>query len=291
MDLSRLPYAPKLSLTLNHKSIFKAFKEQLKGETLFLRGVSKFYGGENILLRDLFGVDKLITKEELEKYLPPISVDSWGYHNLTVYNELVKLLKNRNQSQPILAMVKTIDLHQPPYYCGLPKKDLPDSVRNHPSPIIPSIYWIDYCLKSLFENLKKNKLLTDKTLVVITSDHHPLPGWGHKELVKSKLPVHRERLPLIFVSKNLKPFKNFNSNKLSCQLDLAPTLCELAGLKVPETFMGQSIISGFQTGRALSMHQKSMFVEREEKQEATIISIPPAKEQRSSIKKWFNNLF
>ena len=58
-------------------------------------------------------------------------------------------------------------------------------------------------------------------------------------------------IPLIFVSKNLQPLNNLMTKDYASQIDLAPTLLYLAGLKAPDDFMGRNLLEVVDTPFAL----------------------------------------
>ena len=73
-------------------------------------------------------------------------------------------------------------------------------------------------------------------------------GWGyHNENDRKSIAP----IPLLFVSKNLQPLNNLMTKDYASQIDLAPTLLYLAGLKAPEDFMGRNLLESVETPFAL----------------------------------------
>lgn len=254
MVASRIPANPNFMRFAHYKSVFEIFNENVGDGTYFIRGTSKYYGGEFRTIKDVYKVNHLIAQEELSREYPPVPITDWGFHNKVVYSKVIDVLE-RNREKPLFILAKTIDMHQPPYYCGIPRDKLPLEIKNHKSPIIPSLYWANKCLEYFFREVESKKLLDDETLIVITSDHHPLPGWGHAELVKSDIPIYKERLPLIFISKNRVVFDGVDTKQIMSQIDLPATICSLMGVKQPNYFMGQSVFAKNRIPFSLLFHE------------------------------------
>lgn len=103
-----------------------------------------------------------------------------------------------------------------------------------------SLRYTDVQISNLFKELKKRNLMKD-TIVVITGDHGMLPGVTHQpsgDFDTFLEPVYR--VPTIICSSGLPPSRN---DAMVSQLDLAPTLLELAGLPSHESFQGRSLLS------------------------------------------------
>ena len=104
-----------------------------------------------------------------------------------------------------------------------------------------ALRYTDVQISNLFKALKKRNLMKD-TIVVITGDHGMLPGVTHQpsgDFDTFLEPVYR--VPTIILSSGLPPSRN---EAMVSQLDLAPTLLELAGLPPHESFQGRSLLSG-----------------------------------------------
>lgn len=100
---------------------------------------------------------------------------------------------------------------------------------------------IDYEIGKLYNWLKKNKLL-ENTFIIFLSDHGELLG-DHNLLRKEKPFEGSAKIPFI-----VRPPKSFDFNKASvCDLpithmDVMPTLLAAAGINVPETVEGSSLL-------------------------------------------------
>ena len=143
----------------------------------------------------------------------------------------------------MLLVTKTLDMHQPYPYYGIGWNEMPATVRDHELVTIRGMHWVDYTLKNFFAQAEAKGLLDDKTLFIITADHNPHSGGEYTKIVtkeenrKSIAPI-----PLIFVAKNLAPLNDLMTKEYASQIDLAPTLLYLAGVKTPADFMGRNLL-------------------------------------------------
>jgi len=285
---SRIPFSRDLAEQRKEKSLVQLFKEKHACKTFFIRGVSKFYGGEDAILSNVFGFENLITYEELALRFPEPGITSWGFHDDVVLKAAEEVLL-KEPEKPVFMLIKLMDLHQPPYYCGIPAKDLPEEIARHPSPIIKSIYWANKLLKDFFESLQKHSLIDDETVLIITADHYPPLGYGHLEIVKDSESNYLGKIPLIFVSSRQSAFKDLNPRKITCQLDLAPTISWLGGIKASDYFIGQNIINEKAVSRKIGLYNDllSIYSQKFQLHEPISNALKPDK----AIKKWIFNLY
>lgn len=210
--------------------------------SIFLSASSKYYSNELIEYPRQFGMSEYYPKEYLESK-GYIGASGWGYHNDVLYTEAIRLLEEGQASNDKMFLwVKTLDMHQPYPYSGLPTSDMPDSVRNSTYESVRGMNWVNYCIEKFFKELEEKNLLDEKTLVIITSDHNPHSGGEYKELVAPEYARSIAPLPLIFVAKNLRPFEEMYMSIYASQIDFAPTVLELAGLPSDREFLGKSIL-------------------------------------------------
>ncbi|EKD83970.1 MAG: hypothetical protein ACD_39C00333G0006, partial [uncultured bacterium] len=288
MLCSRIPFIKDQTFNFNERSLALLFRKKTSGNSWFVRGVSKFYGGEHIIINSRLGFDQLIAYEELKGEYPEPPLSAWGYHDDIVLERTFRLMQSE-KGKKYLVLASLIDQHQPPHYCGINRENLPKSVAEHPSPIIPSLYWANHLLHKFITNLEQKDLLDERTLIVITSDHYPLAGFGHTELVENPPYNQLGKIPLIFVTKNQVPFMAFDKTRMSCQLDLAPTICHLSGIEIPAAFMGHNLLDPYSPGRRMGYFNDN-FIFRNNQDEITIDLRSPDL-QDSAMKKWINNLF
>lgn len=100
-----------------------------------------------------------------------------------------------------------------------------------------AIQYVDRHISALLRELEKEGIGLDNTYVIITSDHGEGFGehgfFSHKEFLYDEL-LH---VPLIICGPNIKP--KIIDNLIGL-IDIAPTILDLAGLKIPKSFLGRS---------------------------------------------------
>jgi phosphoglycerol transferase MdoB-like AlkP superfamily enzyme len=207
----------------NNATLFKTL-ESNGYDTVFMDATSQYYNDEFRAYKKRFGMHIYRAKEDLEKQGYRGSA-GWGFHNDVMYEETLRIL-DQNRSNKVFIVTKTIDSHQPYPYCGFSDDSIPTTIKEKYNLYLRAIYWENICLQKFFHDLEERNLMDDKTLVIVTSDHNPHPSQddNYKSLGTDDLPLSLAPIPLIFVSKNLQPFDNFNNAIMASQIDFAPTL-------------------------------------------------------------------
>ena len=121
--------------------------------------------------------------------------------------------------QPFFTVVLTLSSHQP--YA------VPDSVAdklNEDDKVLRSLKYADYAVKTFFHELEKSGLL-DSTIIIITCDHPMAP---YSKAFANRISVFAGNLILINT-----PLRGVDSNRVVQQIDLFPTVLDIAG--VPDT--------------------------------------------------------
>ena len=230
-------------------SLFRSVQEA-GWRGIFMNASSQYYSNEVREYPQQFGMQEYYAKEYLQD-LGYSGASGWGYHNDVLYKETLRLLE-AGRKDKMLLVTKTLDMHQPYPYYGISWENMPPAVRDHELVTIRGMYWVDQTLKNFFEEAEAKGLMDDRTLFIITADHNPHSGGEYTKIVtnendrKSIAPI-----PLLFVSKNLQPLNNLMTKDYASQIDLAPTLLYLAGLKAPEDFMGRNLLESVETPFAL----------------------------------------
>lgn len=252
-------------------SIFKSV--QAAGyRGIFMNASSHYYANELREYPDQFGMKEYYAREHLEK-LGYTGASGWGFHNDVMYEHTLKLLEEGKNDKMFL-VTKTLDMHQPYPFEGVPWAEMPEGVRDNPNFTVRGMYWVDKTLKHFFEEVEKRGLDDGRTLFIITADHNPHSGGEYTKIVdkaEDKLPI--APLPLIFMGKNLQPLNNLRTHEFASQIDLAPTILYLLGIDVPEKFMGRNLLQeaetpfavGYFGGKAYYWSEKMHFVDQMDK--------------------------
>ena len=263
------------------ESLFSVLqKNGFKG--YLIRPTSKFYSDEKVVYPRLFKMQHLISKEELD--LEYTGASGWGHHNNTIYDKGINIL-SKNRNSKLFLVLKTIDLHQPGTFTGFKENEIPLSLRNSPE-LIKSLFWADTQLRKFFNTLKNRGLYDNKTLIVLTSDHSPNLGSPFKEFAIEKNYLPLARIPLIFVS-----FDKIQVNP-SCyasQIDIAPTILGILGIKYPHGFTGRDLRN---KGRGMAIGSyDNTFYYRTGTIELTLDKSAVYDDLRKiAIKKWLENI-
>lgn len=224
-----------------HESLFSVLRREAGFESHFVRAVSKHYGNQLITYPRIFQFDSFVGFEELQSQYPSQWHSGWGANNATVYEEGLRILSEKRGSKLVLVL-KTIDLHQPGSFQGIPLKYLPEALQSRGEPVLNALHWVDRCVRAFFEDLDQRGLFDERTLVVVTSDHGPHPGAEYRGLVPSDEYQRLSRLPLIFVTRDPSALRDLDIDGFASQVDLAPTILELMGVAPPADFAGRSLL-------------------------------------------------
>ena len=240
---------------------------------IFMNASSQYYANELRDYPEQFGMKEYYAKEYLEKQGYE-GASGWGYHNDVMYKATLDLLE-KMKGESYLFVCKTLDMHQPYPVSGISWADTPDpEVRDNEHFTVRGMYWVDRTIKSFFEEAEKRGLMDERTLFIITSDHNPHSGGEYTKLVtKANDKLSIAPIPLIFVSKNVEPLAGLKTKEYASQIDLAPTLLGLLGIKVPERFMGRNLLLpcakpyalGYFGGKAYYWSDERNFVDQMDK--------------------------
>ncbi len=99
---------------------------------------------------------------------------------------------------------------------------------------------VDAQIGQLLDALKKNGL-EENTVVIFTSDHGDMDG-SHRLASKNLFYENSAGVPFIMQYKGVIPAGMVNDKSLICNgLDVLPTICDYAGVNVPDYLLGRSI--------------------------------------------------
>lgn len=100
--------------------------------------------------------------------------------------------------------------------------------------------------------------LADNTIVVFTSDHGEM-GQSHGLVFKSQLLEEATHTPLIISGPGIEKGV-VDTGNLTCGIDLVPTICDLAGIAVPDNLPGKSL-KPVLTGQADKINRNYIIIE------------------------------
>jgi len=155
-------------------------------------------------------------------------------HADNVYLEAERLLDARDPAKPFFLYLHFMDVHE---YAAPP--EFQHFGTDNAGAYMAAVRWIDHVLERLRSKLAAMGQL-DATVLVLASDHGESFGedrhWGHAR--NARTPVLR--VPLVIrLPEATGPLRVSDPVR---NLDIAPTLLELAGIAIPDSFEGESLV-------------------------------------------------
>ena len=189
-------------------------------------------------------------------------VDFKGYRADCINDFALRYLDEKSSDKPFFMFVSHIEPHhQNDRHRYEGPKETVQNFRNYPLPddltflngdyarmypdYIAAINSIDNNIGRLIKKLKE-KNLYDNTVIIYTSDHGSHFKTRNAEY-KRCCHDNTVHTPLIISGGVFKGGKS--DNRLVSLIDLPPTLLDIAGIEIPETYMGMSLLEQFKTNR------------------------------------------
>lgn len=216
--------------------------------TVFIRGADEEYMDEHIVFKEA-GFNEVYGAKYFEQ-IPKYSnyVSWWGLTDRKLFDYTTNYLKE-HKNDKVFINILTVDTHVPTGRIDYLDEEFPEIKGEDVSKKIGKLYTrpnmprafahYNYDLGLFISDLKKEGLLDERTLLVVTADHPFYANVDTGDLFKNYKPVFNE-VPLIFISE--KPIKEAVSYDLfKSQQDIAPTILGLAGFAAPKGMFGRSI--------------------------------------------------
>jgi len=224
----------------NFYTVAKTLKKHNYSTTFLYGGDANFDNMRGFMLAN--GFDNVYGKESFSssQYLQR----TWGYCDEDLYDKAFKMIQK--EKKPFFLTLLTLSSHQPfdyPRGKTKPYKDAPLAGFAN------SIKYADYALGKFVTRLKESGILKD-TIVVFVADH------CSKAYSKNNVPIDKYKIAAMIVSDDFKGGKNYN--KIASQIDIAPTMLDIAGISDTLPTMGQSVLS-FERNSALLLANKRNF--------------------------------
>ncbi len=184
----------------------------------------------------------------------PKKVWGWGLQDDVFFEEFFTYLDGEQAleaaagaSPRFFAMLCTISSHFPDNEIPAAQKFLFPNASGGKAGYANSIYLADSYLKTFFRELEARDYLKD-SIVIVTGDHS-FPTGEHGN-ASSQAGFYEElfRTPLLILwPGHLEP-RRIRGEPWS-QIDVAPTILDLLALRVPNHFLGRSMLAGFDPAR------------------------------------------
>ncbi|WP_418263644.1 sulfatase [Flavobacterium faecale] len=120
-----------------------------------------------------------------------------------------------------------------------------------------NVTWIDDMMGRALKALEKKGLL-ENTIIIYTSDHGEMLGEHYYRFNKYNLYDQSVRVPMIIAGSALpKSIKRNSINSRPTEnIDIMPTLLDLAGIKPERELPGENILSNTRTGSFSALHER-----------------------------------
>ena len=155
-------------------------------------------------------------------------------HADRIYEEAVRLIEEHDPADPMFLYLHFMDVHEyaaPPEFKTFGEDDT--------GAYLAAIRWDDDALERVREKLEKAGLLDD-AVIVFASDHGE--AFGENGKVGHARNVLTSTLATPLVMRFPFPVEPIRVRSQVRNVDIAPTLLELAGLPVPEHYDGRSLL-------------------------------------------------
>ncbi len=155
----------------------------------------------------------------------------WGAADEYIFDKLVeRQLRQREQGRPFFATLLSVSNHKP-YRVPEGRVEWPEGKQPNRE---LAVRYADWSVGHYVELLRQHGLAED-TLVLVVGDH------GARVYGKEEIPTHSYRIPALFLGVD-PALRGRGLDRLCSQIDLAPTLVELAGLRARVPFLGTSLL-------------------------------------------------
>ena len=259
---------------------------------VFIRSASKFFANENLVFQnmgfsEIIGREDFFADENLKKY-----IYGWGLEDRVLYEQVVDYIK-KNKKEKLFVSILGTDTHPPAgqmkyLHLNYPSAPKIENIKDRATQLwLTSIDRMDFDIAGFIENLDKEGLFDDSTLIVISADHScPLNN------VTAKIPGHPRnnlaKMPLIFLSKRALPEADFSTR--ANQTDIAPTIAHILGIEKQAGWWGKSLFAADRKGKSIGFDKKFLYFS-DDKSTKTINTEKPSDTFEEEILNLFNTVF
>lgn len=222
--------------------------------TALLRSAPVRYANEHVHFRTA-GFQEMVGREFFAAE-PRWSrhVSEWGLEDRYLFDFALEYLEE-HRDRPLFLHLLPADTHGPfgREHHTAPAPDLPGDLVCRPDNrrYLRSFYREDVLIGEFYRALIGRGLLDEQTLVIITGDHSS-PRWYRPP------PPMLDRVPVVFITRGGIQGLRLGDPWAS-QVDLAPTILELSGVRPPWGYVGRSLLHGGER-RYFGMHGTDIFV-------------------------------
>lgn len=204
----------------------------------YFSAASGHYGDNRRIYSELYKPDKIFFLEEFQKEYKFTQVARWGLSDNNLFQGVLDELK-KYEDEKFIAVISTVDTH-PPYYIHEEEDKNKKTEIIFDDIFLQTLHNTDREIGRFTDELMADaRLFDDRTLLIITADHTATFGRNYL----NRPDFTPGRVPLILICRNREIFSGLNTGKYASSIDLAPTLMQLMGADLPESFMGRNLFS------------------------------------------------
>lgn len=234
MLLSRFDFDRELEQPKKRPSLFTVAADR-GYRTGYFSPMTGVFANNRRTYADAFSPEKMYFLEEWHRRFGKRRSFLWGISDRELYSCVLSVLRSWKKKR-FVVLISTMDTHHPYTADGITEEEK----ERFPTPFLQALHTTDRHLGDfLRELMADNSLYDDRTLIVVTADHTATHGENYLDR-KEYVP---ERVPLVFITPERRAFAALDRDKYASGIDLAPTLVEFIGGKMPASFMGRSLFS------------------------------------------------
>lgn len=203
------------------------------------------------------GVDKIYGTSELAKVIPGEPL-SWGYSDHQMFPAVMDMMQAA--PQPFLMMLATVDTH-PPF--NLSKDAV--NYRDGSQPVLNMFHTTDDAFGKFWQTFKQSPLYNN-TIVITVADHAIFPGalttdittWPGEKDTASARTYYDQNTFMMYVPDSVLPK---DVSVYASGLDEMPTILQMFGINIPNSFEGHSIFDDQALyPNLLGMHELGLYI-------------------------------
>ncbi len=229
----------------------------------YITAVQKNFANKDTLFASMGG-DEIFGTAELAKIIPDTPL-AWGFSDHQMFPVMMDLLPQK--PEPFFMMLATVDTH-------LPFTSVKDVVqfRNSRSNALNAFHTTDDAFRIFWERFKTSKYY-DNTIVIAIADHAVFPAGVTKDIFPEdagKVNFYDENAFMMYIPDSVLPKK---IDQYMSGIDFAPSILNLLGINVSNSFEGRSIFDDrAKYPNLLGMHEFGLYINQIDEQGERIIS-------------------
>lgn len=195
-----------------------------------MRGFLQSHGYDHVYGKEDFSLEK-------KKY-------TWGYCDEDLYDKAFTMLQAK-KDKPYFLTIMSLSSHEPFDY---PKNKVPPYKKAPLKSFANSVKYADYAIGKFIQKLKDNNMMKD-SVIAFVADHcsHASSSNG--------VPIDKYKIAAMIVSDEFKGGKKYD--KIASQIDIGPTLLDVAGVSDTLPTMGSSVLKNQRDSAILLAHKKN----------------------------------